>query len=203
MIKICNENLEKLLKLATPWPEGLEIGDHYESGYLTSKFLIPEREILQVSKYIEILGVKKLYLAWFSNYGDPGINTALILKKDAKLVFFYDVVYGTSDISRILMINRFPKDDYFILEQEEEIELFKKANDWKQLKIRLKSITDFLKNPWEDYEAKKRRYEEKLVKVKSSTENKIKVYEETKEEIEKKMKTLENDLLGSFQVEKK
>ena len=206
MIKICIDEIERLKELSIPWPDKWEVGDYFSGGIQSSKLITPEkRDILSVGEAVSMLGAPKLYLGY-----DPGFTTQevdsnlLILSYGEKLLFLYDHTFYDK-ISRIVMFSRFPKGgDHFVLESEDDISLFNKTCEWKRLKTQLDNVVTFLEDPWTNYEARKKSYEQRLVKIKASIENKIKVYEATKIELKKKMKALKNGLLSdSFGIEKK
>lgn len=60
-----------------------------------------------------------------------------------------------------------------ILENDPEVFAFKQKHKIASLEYAIKQAEDFLKNPWDEYERKKKDFEQKLEKAKNATEFKI------------------------------
>ena len=127
--------------------------------------------------------------------------------KDREKIFCYRdiVVPNLKSLPNLLIadsdlidVDTFSKPQPIILMNEFECSLFIKKKELGQLEKELKDLEDFLQHPWDEYESRKKRAEEKLQKSKAATEYKIKVTKSNAEALKKKVEEKREELVILF-----
>lgn len=127
--------------------------------------------------------------------------------KDREKIFCYrDIVAPNLKLqpnllvadSELIDVDTYSKPQPVILMNEFECSLFIKKKELEQLEKELKGLEDFLQHPWDEYESRKKREEEKLQKSKAATEYKIKVTESNAEVLKKKVEEKREELVNLF-----
>lgn len=173
-------------------------------------------DIRSFLKYIKKGGINKDFkINWISPY--PGIDkTETIIRAcifsinnpmiiDSPIFIFLNTngVYGPigyikEDGTLSNSFNNPFNRPTFIFESDIEIELFSIKREIERTGESIKLIQGFLDNPWEEYNTKKKKFDEKLEKARTATEFKIKEATKNLDKEKKKLEELNKKLTGIF-----
>lgn len=120
--------------------------------------------------------------------------------EDLNPVLFYDWPNGGGACLSINALCSYRSIPVTILENDPEVFAFKQKHRIVALEYAIKQAEDFLKSPWEEYERRKKDFEQKLEKAKNATEfkiaettSKLEIYKELLEEAKEAMVDLLKD----------
>ena len=204
MIDLKKLDWSEIEKLTETLPEGCFFEKHWADGIQSHTFSAPPRpnreEVVleNVSDIANYLGVKSKYVYREKEneiceciFFIPNSND-LSVAYNTEIMGHTKLLYGRVYLGIL--------DELIVFTEPDEVENFKKQQNWKKLKEGLKIDKEFLADPWKEYRAKKKKYEEKIKKVEEATKKKIEETKERVKELEKAINDLETEFLSEIGI---